>query len=68
VLIAPVIDHVPVLGSYNSALDVGAAQHPLRSVSPPATSTLPLGSKVAVWSYRWTDIGPVGEKEAPFPN
>src|SRR5205807_6855211 len=53
VLRSPVPVHVPVAGSYDTAL--------LRAkqlwgggpqLKPPATSTLPFGSKVAVWPSR----------------
>ena len=44
VLRLPVGVQVLVAGSYNSAL----ARVPLAAGNPPATSTIPLGSKVAV--------------------
>jgi hypothetical protein len=40
-----VLFHVPLAGSYNSALSVG---------QPPAARTFPLGSSVAVWKLRAT--------------
>ena len=43
VLRLPVAVQVPLAGSYSSALAERAA-----AITPPATSTLPLGSKVAV--------------------
>src|ERR1035437_4600422 len=45
----PVTVHVPVAGLYSSALASGVAEAPSR---PPATSTWPFGSSVAVWSVR----------------
>ena len=45
----PVALHVPLAGSYSSAL---LRPLPLPSGVPPATSTLPLGSNVAVWKKR----------------
>jgi hypothetical protein len=41
---------LPLAGSYNSALAIGLKK--LGSTTPPATSTLPLGSNVAVWAKR----------------
>ena len=52
----PVALQVPVAGSYSSAL---ASWPPLDPPSPPATSTLPLGSKVAVATLRAVVIDPV---------
>ena len=54
----PVAKKVPVAGSYNSAEARGL---PEESV-PPATRTLPLGNKAAMWLYRVTPIDPVAEK------
>ena len=51
----PVGDQVPVAGSYSSALANSALLLP-----PPATSTLPLGSKVAVSPSRAVPMLPVG--------
>ena len=44
-LIEPVFDHVPAAGSYNSALERVC---PVALLNPPATSTFPFGSSVAV--------------------
>src|SRR5207249_10757112 len=44
----PVAVHVPLAGSYSSAL----LKTPSQSLNPPATSTLPLGSSVAVCRSR----------------
>ena len=44
VLRLPVTVQVPLAGSYSSALE-----ELCQRLRPPATSTLPLGSKVAVW-------------------
>src|SRR5947208_1697550 len=44
----PVALHIPVAGSYSSAL----AKMPTSNSKPPATSTCPLGSNVAVWLKR----------------
>ncbi len=49
----PVVLHLLVVGSYSSAL----AFEPL--VFPPATSTSPDESNVAVWLVRAVAIGPV---------
>ena len=46
--------HDPVSGSYSSAFTVGN--------SPPATSTLPSGSSVAVWLKRGVTIFPVADQ------
>ncbi len=46
----PVAENVRVAGLYSSAL----------AVPPPATSTLPLGSSVAVWPDWANRIGPAG--------
>src|SRR5512142_2908505 len=50
----PVWLHVPEAGSYSSAV----RRSPL-SLYPPATSTLPLGSSVAVWPQRAEAMEPV---------
>ena len=52
--ILPVAVHTPVAGSYNSAL----AKVPLM-LPPPATSTCPFGSNVAVCKEREVVILPV---------
>src|SRR6516225_6702179 len=52
----PVVDQVPLTGWYNSAL----------AVPPPATSTLPSPSSVAVAPVRRTFIAAVGTKELAF--
>ena len=44
----PVADQVPVAGSYTSA----EALSTTLASEPPATSTLPPGSRVAVWEAR----------------
>src|SRR5438067_5697980 len=53
----PVGVKVPVVGLYNSAL----ARSPVES-APPATSTVPLLSSVAVWPSRALFMLPVGVK------
>src|SRR5262249_4194195 len=55
-VIEPVTLHVPVLGSYTSALAMGPQDAPL----PPATRTRPSGSSVAVCLYRAVCMLPVG--------
>src|ERR1700728_517118 len=57
--IAPVWPQVPVAGSYSSALLVSVQKSSSQPVKPPATSTLPSGSRVAVWYSRSTCIRPV---------
>ena len=52
---APVGIHRPIAGSYSSTLFVTV----LRESSPPATSTWPEGSSVAVWRLRPVLSGPV---------
>ena len=42
--------HVPLAGSYSSALSEKLST--VHLVSPPTTNTLPLGSRVAVWFSR----------------
>src|SRR5271167_2361554 len=54
----PVDEKIPVFGSYSSAL----AQVGLGGLNPPATSTLPFGSSVAVWTVRALLALPVGAK------
>ena len=53
VAMLPVVVHVPVFGSYSSV--------PVFAVTkfPPATSTWPLGSSVAVWKARGVLMRPV---------
>ena len=51
----PVAVHVPVAGSYSSALAKGCSQ----SSMPPATSTCPFGSNVAVCESRAVAMLPV---------
>src|SRR5919202_3273900 len=50
VIMLPVAVHVPVLGSYSSALE--RVQVGSQGPKPPATKTFPLGSSVAVCSTR----------------
>jgi hypothetical protein len=50
----PVDVHVPLAGSYSSALARVAPPS-----LPPATSTFPLGSRVAEWSWRAARGDPV---------
>src|SRR5262245_54619375 len=61
---SPVGLQVPVAGSYSSAVaTVTAEQRPQGAggtVCPPATSTLPFASSVAVWSARTAAMLPVG--------
>src|SRR5215472_13691910 len=63
--IDPVFAHVPVAGSYNSALRRAASKLPASQPypeplqPPPATSTWPPRSRVAVWPDRATFIAPV---------
>ena len=49
----------PVSGSYSSAASVGSSP---RRRAPPATSTLPSGSSVAVWLWRGVVIFPVADQ------
>ncbi len=49
----PVALQVPVAGSYSSAV----AREPVAE-NPPVTSTLPLGSSVAVWPERAVAMEP----------
>src|SRR6516164_2855605 len=58
-LMLPVGFHVPVAGLYSSALE-NAVQPKLMQPSPPATSTWPLFSSVAVKSSRAVVMLPVG--------
>jgi hypothetical protein len=56
----PVAVHVPVAGSYISALArVVLGLKPGTPARPPATSTRPSDSKVAVWLMRFVVIVPV---------
>src|SRR5712691_7230952 len=52
--IAPVGTHIPVFGSYSSALGSGSV-----GVVPPATSTLPFGRSVTDWACRGVRMLPV---------
>ena len=58
---ASVVDaHVPVAGSYSSAPAWGAfPNRQLNRSHPPATSTLPLGSRDAEWPWRGVIMEPV---------
>src|ERR1035438_970779 len=58
----PVKVHLPVVGLYNSALVSPAAE-----LSPPATSTWPLGSRVAPWPARAMFMVPVFAHVPEFP-
>ena len=61
VIMLPVSVQDPAPGSYSSAEPSAAPESPLR---PPATSTLPSGSSVAVWSLREVIMLPVVVHEA----
>ena len=53
----PVAVKVPVAGSYSSAV-----ARSLTGPTPPAISTFPVGSSVAVWPLRVVVMLPVGAK------
>src|SRR5580700_2143653 len=57
--IEPVCVHVPVAGLYSSALATSLQKSSSQLLKPPAASTWPSGSRVAVWNWRANFIDPV---------
>ena len=55
----PVFVKVPVLGSYRSAVGVSEQKSSSHPLNPPATSTCPFASSVAVWNSLFACMEPV---------